>query len=645
MNAVSGRTETQAERSRAAWQVRFPELMPQLIDAGATVPVLADGAVVDLDFGGGRLYNGDGRVHAAGQVARYLERPLRVFRREPIGGNLSSHISRHMLGSLLAECQVLGLAIDQLPAEPDYAGSTLVVLGVGLGFHLPELIRGTRAGEVILVEPFGEFLVQSWTALDWQRLFEENEARGSRFSVIIGQDPAQLVLQVLGAAARGSELCIDGGFVYVHYAAKVLLETRDRLGQSVDVLFQSFGFYEDERIMISNALANLERPGLRLIDARPAPARPEAALIIAAGPSLDRSLEHARRLARDAVVFSCGTALQSCLKQGLVPDYHCESENVVLTIDLLSHTAGQFDFSGMGLMASLTVDPRLPGFFRESLMYFREASSSTRLLAPPDVEMMFSSPTVANMALRVAVALGFTTLYLFGVDFGTRQKGRHHSSGTVYHDLDYMAAFDQSMQMDTLVPGNFGGAVSTDTTFNLARLSAGKVASSPGLTVYNCSDGALIEGARPCRPSTVRLPPLARPRERIHEEIRASCRPLNAESLAACANLSRTLAEGRHYFADLLAAIDQAGAGCQDIVGFWRVMERFVGPDSGRDGVAPLVVGTLRVLPKLASFFLFRVPDGDLRRRLFARFVAEYRTSVEIMGDDCLALLERLVAR
>lgn len=599
--------------------------------------------MVDIDFGGGRLYQGDGRDIVAQQVARYLEHPLRVFRMEPIGGNLSSHVSLHMLRAMLAECQTLGLAIEQLPAEPHYEGSFLVVLGIGLGFHLPALIAGTGARHVVLVEPHPAFLVHAFAAFDWLDFFDTQEAAGRRFSVLLGDNPASLVLDIMAAIRRGPELCVDGSFVFVHYPAKILIEIRDHLGRYFDVLFQSFGFYEDERLMLANALTNLTRPGVRLIDGAPGTALPVPALIIATGPSLDQSIAIARQLAGRAVVFSCGTALQACLKNGITPDYHCEAENVAHTFDILAHTISQFPTKDISLIASITVDPRVPELFGESLMYFREASSSTKLLAPPGAELLFSSPTVANTALRTALSLGFTTLYLFGVDFGTRQRGHHHASDTAYRELAFMADYDRTMELTNSVPGNFGGTVGTDSIFNLARLSAGKVCTASGLTVYNCSDGAQIEGARPCPPATVHLPPLPLPRARLCERIRMTCRPMTATPTAAI--LSRTVAQGERYFSDLLAAIDAAAAKAEDVVDFWDRLEPFLGPQCGQDGVATLVTGTLRTLPKLAGFFLFRIRDATTRRRLFARFLTEYRFCVEAMRDDSLTTLTRSSAR
>jgi hypothetical protein len=529
---------------------------------------------------------------------------------------------------------------DQLPRDPDYAGSFLIVLGVGLGWALPELLARTRARHLILVEPHGVFLHHALSTIDWEALLDGIEAEGGTVSLIVPADASQGLLELIAAIRRGPELCVDGSYLFVHYPAQLLLELRDRFAQYAEALFQTYGFYEDERLMLVNACVNLGLAEARLIPPQPAGERSDAVVIVGSGPSLDPALPELKRLAAGATVISCGTALKSLLRVGIVPDFHCESENVAHTVEILDHTAAEHALDGISLIASITVDPRVPGYFRDCLVYFREASCSTRLLAPGE-ELMFTSPTVANVALRCAVSLGFRTLYLVGVDFGVREAGRHHAEGSAYRTLAFLRDYDQSMRFPIPAPANFGGVVQTDATFSLGRLSAAKVAGAEGITVYNCSDGIQIEGAPPRRPGSVRLAPLRQTRAGLRAEIRAACPPLAEAVSAERRSLAAVRAEAPDYFAGLLAAIDAAAAE-NDLVRFWERLDPYLGPGAGREGVASLVVGSLRALPKLAGFLWMRERDPGRRLALYRHFVAAYRAAAAAMAADVQELLAGL---
>lgn len=66
---------------------------------------------------------------------------------------------------------------DTLLAVPpaDRTG-LLVVIGIGLGLHIPDLIRTVSPRHVVLVEPIEEFAVHSMQALDWVSLVQDCKA-------------------------------------------------------------------------------------------------------------------------------------------------------------------------------------------------------------------------------------------------------------------------------------------------------------------------------------------------------------------------------------------------------------------------------------------------------------------------------------
>ena len=82
-----------AERSRAAFVDRFPEVMKSLqamAPIGAVVSEHDD--AVDIMVGEKRIYGGDARRFAEEQVSAFMKKPLRLFMEEPGAAGLVSKI-------------------------------------------------------------------------------------------------------------------------------------------------------------------------------------------------------------------------------------------------------------------------------------------------------------------------------------------------------------------------------------------------------------------------------------------------------------------------------------------------------------------------------------------------------------------------
>ncbi|MGB0571250.1 MAG: hypothetical protein ACPGQM_04140 [Alphaproteobacteria bacterium] len=170
------------------------------------------GMAVDIDIGGGRLYNTDAGEFARLKVESWRKSPMRVVVGRPEPDSLSDQSTKAMAAELAA------CAGDELLAIPpaEHAGR-LVVVGLGLGLQVPELLEEISPRHVVLIEPMEEFLVHSLRALDWQALSARCAALGATFDVIVQLDPrtAQKGLDELMTQFGTSSM--DGACTYVHY--------------------------------------------------------------------------------------------------------------------------------------------------------------------------------------------------------------------------------------------------------------------------------------------------------------------------------------------------------------------------------------------------------------------------------------------
>jgi hypothetical protein len=155
------------------------------------------------------------------------------------------------------------------------------------------------------------------------------------------------------------------------------------------------------------------------------------ALVAAAGPSLDRSLDRIEELSRSRLLVCCDTALGTLKTRGIEPD-------IVLTIDCQHATLLHFLGTGNGgaLAASLASPPALlRGRSRSPYTLFASTHPFEQLLARsigiPQLDM--GTGSVTHSACKLAEELGAQEITLFGADF-SYPFGRPYAKGTFFYD-------------------------------------------------------------------------------------------------------------------------------------------------------------------------------------------------------------------
>jgi hypothetical protein len=628
-----------AERSRAAFAKRFPAAAAELdqIEAPVTSVVLEDGVASDVVLGEARLYGGDARGFAEEQVSAFMRKPLRLFMDNPGSAGLVSEICIRLLNALKAELEARGLTeIERHPAgNPTF----LIVFGLGLGHHLRELARRTQARWLILVEPTLELIRHSFEALDWAALAEEFEARDGGVYLVTDSDPAKMVAGIMARVGEHGVPLIDGAWVFTHYPLWSFAEARTKLHQAVQYAFVNRGFFEDEITMMSNAVANFTAAPHWLIEGKPRLQRPETAVIVGAGPSLDESLETLHRIRDRVVLFSGGTALRPLLRNGLVPDFHCELENIPLVVDVLKEAGKHGDLSKIRLIASATVDPRVPPLFREAFFFFRDSVSSTMLLAGGLRTLQAAAPTCVNTAMAAAISLGFTEIALMGTDCGTRVGGRDHASGTVYSGGMVKARSNFGIEVE----GNFGGVALTDWVYDACRRMLGEAIRVYGLSPINCSDGALIPGARPVVPEAVEIDAPAVDREALIADLKHALIAFEPAEILRGRDFADMMDDTRDLYRELRQVLAGFKPEDADFAGVYRAIRDFLGTAHGKFREADSMSGgTLFALPRVGMFYGYRVQAGETRHAVFDLFLQETREIIDRMEQETLALFERL---
>ncbi|MEQ9488454.1 MAG: DUF115 domain-containing protein [Alphaproteobacteria bacterium] len=494
---------------------------------GATLVADGDGKL-NIDLGGRLLYAPDAETYCRNQVNDFVANPVRrvslitsnfLFQPDQLGpagepfsftprpadaGRLAKMLpppGDRVAGDIARELLPLidGKALDWFP---DRDAGHMVIFGIGLGLHVPILAERLPVRHLILIEQYPEFLKLCLHAVDWRPVTERFSASGGSISFVVGNKPDALAADIIELMRGPAYSRIDGAFFQTHFKTEVFEQTVARIQERSPEIERSQGFFEDELLMIRNTAANLRAGSPRLFyDTGPPRDRKDAErtmMIVGSGPSVTASMPEIQRLRREGVpIISAGTGIGPLLAAGITPDAHCEIENVPELVDVI-RAYDPAHLKKVTLLGSTTLDPRIPPLFNDLVYVLRAGLSSSALFAKGFPASGLAGPTVANMACRVAMGLGYSKLLLFGIDLGSKDADRHHADDTLYYtqEGEWWESGNDMAAFVIPVEGNRGGTVYTNQPFLGARSAFETLfRDRKNATVLNCSDGMRIPGA------------------------------------------------------------------------------------------------------------------------------------------------------
>ncbi len=493
-------------RNLRAWAKRFPKAGAPLDAIKTTHSYLVTNEDGDFDiaFRGDKMFGGGSKKWAAERVKDFhLRGGTRRLVSSPMDTDNLDEVANETIYKILDNAvREHGIDFATLPInEKCYH---LVVLGVGLGDHIPIIAEKTNCQNLVLAEPNLEFLYLSMFTFDWVKLFDEFDGVHKKLWFIGENTATDIALNIRNHLRLNGPHFVDGAFVFEAYPNSNMHAAADDVMNNANMLLHGLGFLEDECDMVRNAYHNLkEFDGRYYKFDKSATYLP--ALVIGSGPSLDRDLEMIRANQDRAIVISCGSAIRILMLNGIVPDFQMEMENVPAVTEITATLAETNDLSNITLIASNTVDPGVSQFYGQTIFYFRPNLASTLIFSKgEDSTVDMGAPTVSNLGFSFAQEIGCQTVYAFGVDMGARDAKHHHANDAAYN----VGQLEFTTEIDKPTPGNFGGVVMSEAIYlwgvDMLALAARRFAGIQ--TYYNCSDGVRVEGMIPKLSSTVALP-------------------------------------------------------------------------------------------------------------------------------------------
>jgi len=428
--------------------------------------------------------------------------------------------------------ELLKQAEEEVGALPDNVPS-IIMFGLGVGYQLETLLNEHTVEKLFICEPNPDFFYASLFAIDWQNIFEAVEKSKSRIYLNIGDDGTNLFRDLLSQFYAIGPYILNSTYFYQSYYNASLNSAISQLREQLQVVISMGEYFDHAYYGIAHTKEGMRRK-IPVLAANPASKlsyddKEVPIFIVGNGPSLDISIDAIKEWQGQAIVVSCGTALQALHRHGITPDFHAEIEQNRSTFDW-AVLIGDLDYlKNITLISCNGIHPDTCDLYKDVLIAFKEGESSTisalNVLGRKNFTMLLNAfPTVSNFVIDLFSTIGFTSIYLIGVDLGFVDVKHHHSKSSGYYQEDGKETYDFTKSANTslIVPGNFRPTVNTKHEFKVSRQVIEQVTSAKpkGQEFYNCSDGAKIQGTLPIRPDELLIVVTEQQKAQIVEKLK-----------------------------------------------------------------------------------------------------------------------------
>lgn len=383
---------------------------------------------------------------------------------------------------------------------PDASKTELiVVLGLAGVEEIKQLIRlaNPKSG-ILIIEPNPAFVLHSMQRKDLSFL---NAAQVRLIAqpleklpdILTGILSSQLALLV-------ANLRIYGTYYYRHYDLVTYKKLVHVLGTTIRyMLFVLGNDIEDSLIGLKNNLHNIRYMLASKDVSKLKNSLPKVpAIVVAAGPSLEKNIHYLRRAKGKSLIFAVDTIWQRLFKEGIVPDFICTIERPDKIYDYF-YKNKQIP-SGVILLAPPVVTPKIFANYqgdkiiplRRGVREYLWLNDSVLKLNSDSFVAMGAS--VAHLAFGFAAHLGASPIVLVGQDLAYGEDGnRSHSSGTIYDGDSFGLKDKPKLEVD----GYYGGKVLTQKTWVDFKMWFESEIMRRELFVINATEGgARITGSR-----------------------------------------------------------------------------------------------------------------------------------------------------
>lgn len=344
---------------------------------------------------------------------------------------------------------------DELPRT-----SPIIMFGIGNGTFLLEINKKVKEEVWVFVyEPSMKIFIKCIQTVDLSDVFEKRK-------VVIGLDDSISYSEISSLVARHINMAV------MEFSRRYILPGYSKLYPNEAKKFMELilGPMRDEsanhatRALYSNIVAatvlfnSMYLPDCnstyQLAGVIP---RDIPAIVVAAGPSLNKNIKELKKAKNKAFIIAVDTAIKPLLKEGIIPDMFAivDATKPIMLVDV----PGAEKIPMVSAMASaqevLAFHTGKKFFYNEGFRYINKPFLDCGI----EFKGVASGGSVATIAFSLAYMVGVDTIILVGQDLALTGN-KTHADGTFKEKMDEIDTNDMRM-----VPGYYGEDVPTRQDF------------------------------------------------------------------------------------------------------------------------------------------------------------------------------------
>lgn len=356
-------------------------------------------------------------------------------------------------------------AVNQigLLGKVEYSAPVFMV-GMGNVCYLEEVLKVTsRENVIVLYEPsFSIFYKQI------QRLSVEELFKNRIIALLVGgindKDEKALMSKVLG----GDRVPIMKNFILPNYE-QICLEQVHRFEKKLSEVVNSYGMDKGTARRFSGVLAdnifhNVDyvRTGYKVQQLTAVLPKDVPAVIVSAGPSLNKNIQQLKKLKNKAFIVAVDTAMKPLLKEGIIPDAFAIIDGLK-PLELVEME----ECRDIPLVTTINAANAVLNYHRGRKFFFAQGYQYVDKIYEINgkaFEALPSGGSVATLAFSFVSYLGYKRVILIGQDLAFTGN-KSHADGTFKDKID---TTDTTKYM--MVPGNCEELVPTLKNLNNYRI-------------------------------------------------------------------------------------------------------------------------------------------------------------------------------
>ena len=186
-------------------------------------------------------------------------------------------------------------AQDELNINTKIKGKvpSVVVFGLGLGYHLNKLLEEVPSEYINLFEPEEDYFYASLFTFDWDSYLKKVDESGASLYLSVGVSEEEVYRELYSRAQEQGPFTISNSWFYQHYPSLSINNLIMKIRDNFHEFFMGWGFIDDAFMSLAHSCENVKR-GLPFFQALPSQkniCKDFPVFVVANGPSLDKDIE------------------------------------------------------------------------------------------------------------------------------------------------------------------------------------------------------------------------------------------------------------------------------------------------------------------------------------------------------------------